>query len=139
MLIGEFEHSVDQKGRIIIPSRFREDLGEQFIITKGPDECLFIYSMEEWSRLEDAVKKLPMSKARSLQLYFFSSAALAESDKQGRTVLPQNLRKFAKLEKHVAVIGASNHAEVWDLNLWKERCARLTPDIIMSAMEEMDF
>lgn len=139
MLIGEFEHNIDQKGRIIIPSRFREDLGEQFVITKGPDECLFVYSLEEWERLERAVKELPMSKARSLQLYFFSSASLAESDKQGRTVLPQNLRQFAKLEKQVAVIGASNHVEIWDLNLWNKKCAKLTPDVIMTAMEEMGF
>ena len=73
MLIGEFEHNIDAKGRIIIPSRFRESLGEQFVITKGPDECLFVYSLDEWARLEQTIKELPMSKARSLQLYFFLS------------------------------------------------------------------
>ncbi|MBQ3379450.1 MAG: division/cell wall cluster transcriptional repressor MraZ [Clostridia bacterium] len=139
MLIGEFEHNIDQKGRIIIPARFREDLGEQFVITKGPDECLFIYSLHEWARLERQIKELPMSKSRSLQLYFFSSGSLSEADKQGRALVPQNLRRFAKLSKTVMVIGASNHVEIWDMEAWQKKCATLTPDMIMTAMEEMGF
>ncbi|MBR2742662.1 MAG: division/cell wall cluster transcriptional repressor MraZ [Clostridia bacterium] len=139
MLIGEFEHSVDQKGRVIIPARFREDLGDKFVITKGPDECLFIYSLHEWARLERQIKELPLSKSRSLQLYFFSSGNLCETDKQGRALVPQNLRRFAKLEKTVMVIGASNHVELWDSELWQEKCRSLTPDMIVAAMEEMGF
>jgi len=106
MLIGEYSYSVDVKGRLSFPVKLREDLGNNFIITKGlGDNCLFVYSMEEWQNVEQKIKGLPLSKARSLQRFFFASALEVEPDKQGRIVLPSNLREYAQLEKEVMVIG----------------------------------
>jgi MraZ protein len=88
MLIGEYQHNIDQKGRVIVPAKFREDLGELFYVTKGLDGCLFVLSPEEWTRLQDKIKSMPISKARGLQRFFFSGAAEVEPDKQGRILLP---------------------------------------------------
>ena len=139
MLIGEFEHNIDLKGRIIIPAKFREDLGASFIVTKGLDNCLFIYSKEEWSILEKNIRSLPMSKARDLQRFFFSGACEVEIDKQGRVLIPSNLRTYADLEKEVVVIGASNRAELWNKELWEKQCEELTAISIAEAMDEIGF
>lgn len=97
MFMGEFQHNIDQKGRIIIPSKFREGLGDRFVITRGLDQCLFAYPMEEWKRLEEKLKKLPLTKkdARAFTRFFFSGAVECEFDKQGRINIPQTLRKYA--------------------------------------------
>lgn len=139
MLIGEYAHSLDAKGRVNFPSRLREDLGERFILAKGLDGCLFVYSMEEWGRLEEKIKAMPMSKARTLQRFLFSGAVDVELDKQGRLVIPGNLRDYAKLTKDVMVIGASTRAEIWDKDQWLTSCESLTPDTIAEAMEELGF
>ncbi len=139
MLIGEYEHTLDVKGRMNFPAKFREDLGLHFIVTKGLDGCLFVYSFEEWKNLEDKIKSLPMSKARNLQRFLFAGAAEVEPDKQGRILLPQNLREYAGLEKEVMVIGASSRAEIWDKARWNSSCEELTSDMIAEAMEELGF
>lgn len=139
MLIGEYAHSLDGKGRLNFPARLREDLGDAFILTKGLDNCLFVYSLEEWKKLEERVAALPLSRARGLQRFLFAGAAQVEPDKQGRVLVPQNLREYAGLEKDVMVIGASNRAEIWDQQRWQDSVLQLTSDSIAEAMDELGF
>lgn len=139
MLIGTFEHNIDDKGRVFIPARFREDLGERFIVTQGLDGCLFVYSQIEWNVLEQKVRSLPLSKSRNLQRYFFASAAPVEPDKQGRILLPANLRSFASLTHDVMIIGSSNRVEIWDKQKWNELCRDITSQSVAEAMDELGF
>lgn len=139
MLIGEYQHNIDLKGRVIVPSKFREDLGACFYVTKGLDGCLFVLSEDEWHRLEDKVKAMPISKSRGLQRFFFSGACQVEPDKQGRILIPQQLRDHAGLKKDVAFIGTSSRAEIWDLDKWNEFNNALTEDSIAEAMDMLDL
>lgn len=118
MLIGQYEHSLDAKGRMNFPVKFREDLGEHFIVTKGVDACVAAYSFEEWQRLAEKVKRLPESKATVLKRFFFSGAVEVEPDKQGRIVLPAHLRGYASLDKDVVVAGVLDKVEIWDKAQW---------------------
>ena len=122
MFTGEFQHSLDAKGRVIMPARLREGLGERFIVTRGLDQCLFAYPMEEWTRLEQKMKQLPFTKGdyRAFARLFFSGAMEVEADKQGRILIPQNLRDHAGIEKEVMIIGVSDRVEVWSEQAWKE-------------------
>lgn len=139
MLIGEYNHSLDVKGRVNFPSKLREDLGERFILTKGLDGCLFVYSMPEWAILEEKIKSMPLSKARTFQRFLFASAIEVTVDKQGRIVIPSNLREYAGLDKDVVIIGASVRAEIWDQKKWEESCRQLTPEMIEETMDELGF
>lgn len=139
MLIGEYQHNIDQKGRVIVPAKFREDLGEVFYVTKGLDGCLFVLSPDEWTRLQDKIKAMPISKARGLQRFFFSGAAEVEPDKQGRVLLPQSLRDHANLSKDITFIGASSRAEIWNTQRWNEFNSNLTEDSIAEAMDLLEF
>lgn len=122
MFYGEYQHSLDAKGRVIIPSKFREGLGEKFILTKGLDSCLFIYSLDEWSNLEAKLKTLPFTDkdVRAFVRFFFAGATECEVDKQGRILIPQNLRQYASLDKDVYIIGVSTRVEVWDKVKWED-------------------
>jgi len=123
MFIGEYEHSIDAKNRVIIPSKFREGLGEKFVITKGLEQgCLLVFPMDEWKNFEDKLKSLPFGskEARTFSRYFFSSASECEIDKQGRTVITSNLKEYAKLEKDVVIIGVSSRVEIWSKEKWEE-------------------
>ena len=122
MFFGEYVHNIDDKGRLIIPSKFRESLSGEFVLTKGLDGCLFVFSMEEWENFEDKLKALPISdkNARAFTRFFFAGAADCELDRQGRVSVPASLRKYAKINKEVTVIGVSNRLEIWDSVLWKE-------------------
>lgn len=122
MFIGEYQHSIDAKGRIIIPSKFRDELGFKFILTRGLDNCLFIYSMDEWKKFEDKLSTLPMSskEARAFVRYFFSGAVECEIDKQGRLTIPQHLREHAKIEKELVTIGVLSRVEIWSKQEWKD-------------------
>lgn len=140
MLIGEYRHSLDSKGRVNFPAKLREDLGELFILSKGlGDECLFVYSQEEWGKLTDKLNRLPLSKARALQRFLFSGATQAQPDKQGRVLIPQNLREYAGLQKELVIVGASNRAEIWDEQRWERMCEEVTADMIAQTMDELDF
>ncbi len=139
MLIGEYEHTLDAKGRMIFPAKLREELGESFVLTRGLDGCLFVYSIVEWKLLEEKVRSLPMSKTRDLQRFLFASAVQVEPDKQGRILIPQNLRRHAGLQKDAVVIGASVRAEIWDREKWEALCENLTEDSIAQTMEELGF
>lgn len=136
---GEYKHSIDAKGRLAMPAKLREELGDRFTVTKGLDGCLAIYPEREWEGLEERIRALPMSKSRDLQRFFFSAAFDAEMDAQGRILLPANLRAFAGLSKETTIIGASNHAEIWDSEKWAEYNSGITDDRIMDAMEDLGF
>ncbi|WP_055107464.1 division/cell wall cluster transcriptional repressor MraZ [Paenibacillus ihumii] len=122
MFMGEFQHSIDDKGRIIIPAKFRDLLGASFVVTRGLDQCLFVYPMQEWAVLEQKLKALPLMKsdARAFTRFFFSGATECEWDKQGRVNLPGNLRQYAKLEKDCVVLGVSNRVEIWSRDTWEQ-------------------
>jgi len=125
MFMGEYQHSIDGKGRIIVPSRFREELGESFIATKGLEHCLFLYPQSEWSLLEQRMHDMPLNKAetRAFLRLFLSGATECEIDKQGRVLLPVGLRNFARLKHDVVVIGVGKRVEVWAAEEWQQFCA----------------
>lgn len=122
MLIGEYEHSLDAKGRLIMPAKLREDMGEKFILTTGLDGCLFGFSMSEWEKFEDKLKALPITNknARNFVRFFLSGATECELDKQGRFLIAGKLREVAKLDKDVTIIGAGTRIEIWDKAKWEE-------------------
>lgn len=137
MLMGEYEHTIDNKGRIILPAKLRDELGASFILTKGLDNCLFVYSQEEWAILENKLKQLPLAKpeARAFVRFFFAGAAELECDKQGRVLLPVNLREYAKLDKDAVVIGVSNRVEIWSKHLWTEYNEQVGPTVEQMAVD----
>lgn len=139
MLIGEYRHSLDPKGRVNFPAKLREDLGDSFIICKGLDNCLYVYRMGEWDKLVEKTAALPSSKARTIQRFFFASAACCEPDKQGRVLIPQTLRDYAGLTGEIAIIGVSTRAEIWDSARWDEANAALTSESVAETMEELGF
>ncbi len=122
MFIGEYEHSVDSKGRLIMPAKLREEIGEKFVVTKGLDGCLFAYSQKEWTAFEEKLKTLPLTSknARDFTRFFLSGAIECEIDKQGRFLISGNLREFANLEKEVVIIGVNTRSEIWSKTKWKE-------------------
>ena len=122
VLIGEYEHSLDSKGRMILPAKIREDLGEKFIITKGLDGCLFGFSETEWNNFEEKLKQLPLTNknARDFVRFFLSGAVEAETDKQGRFLIPANLREYAVLDKEAVVTGVGTRIEIWERDKWKK-------------------
>lgn len=117
MLIGEYHHNIDDKGRLTIPSKFREEIGEKFIVTRGLDGCLFAYSMEEWDKIVTKLNVLPFTKkdARTFTRFFLSGATVCEFDKQGRINIQNNLIDYAGLKKECAIIGVNDRLEIWDL------------------------
>lgn len=139
MLIGEYQHTIDAKNRVIVPAKFREDLGRLFYITKGLDGCLFVLSRKGWEQLQAKIDAMPLSKSRGLQRFFFAGAAEAEPDKQGRILIPQNLREYAELEKDVTFIGTSTRAEIWSTEKWNRMNEELTEASIVEVMDELEF
>lgn len=122
MFIGEYIHTLDTKGRLIIPASLRENLGSQFVATRGLDCCIFVYPKEEWSILEEKLKSLPLTRkeARIFTRFFFSGAIECDFDRQGRISIPFNLRNYAQLEKETVIIGVSNRVEIWSRSNWEE-------------------
>ncbi len=125
MFMGEYNHTVDAKGRLIVPSKFRELLGEEFVITKGLDGCLFMYSSEEWNSIEAKFREVSQfsKDARKFARFFFASAAVCEVDKQGRVLISAVLREFAGIEKEVVLAGVVNRIEIWSKDRWQETSA----------------
>ena len=119
---GEYSHSIDAKGRLIVPAKFRELLGDQFVVTKGFDGCLFVFAQEGWDQFEEKLQALPMDKpeARMLGRFFISGAIDAEVDKQGRILLPSNLLQHAKIEKEAIIAGVGNRVEIWSKAEWEK-------------------
>lgn len=122
MFIGEHNHTLDSKGRITMPSKFREDLGDEFVITKGLDSCLFVYTKDEWNIFEDKLKTLPLTNkdARAFVRFFFAGASECSLDKQNRVLIPPNLRTHSGLEKDAVIIGVSTRIEIWSKDKWNE-------------------
>ena len=120
MFLGEFQHSVDNKGRITVPARFREELGACFYATKGLDNCIFLYPSKEWQLIEEKLRSLPFTRAdvRSFARFFFSGATELEIDKQGRILLPPNLRDYAEIDKDLVIIGVGARVEIWSNSKW---------------------
>ena len=138
-LMGTFEHTLDAKGRMAFPNRLRELLGDTFVITIDPSGCLFVYSCEEWDIFTEKMKTLtgPAAKAAIRKLY--ANAVTAEADKQGRILIPQKLREYAKLEHDVTVIGNLNHAEIWDSALYAEQEAKFSDEELAAALDAIAF
>jgi len=122
MFMGEYHHTIDDKGRLIIPSKFRTELGESFVVTRGLENCLFVYSLVEWNKIVDKLKKLPFTKkdARNFTRFFLSGATITELDKQGRANIQTSLIDYASLEKDCVVIGVNDRLEIWSKEKWEE-------------------
>ena len=139
MLIGEYEHSLDAKGRVIMPAKLREDMGEKFILTKGLDGCLFGFSQTEWANFEEKLKTLPLTNknARNFVRFFLSGATECEMDKQGRFLVTSNLREYAEMDKEIVVIGVGNRIEMWNKERWLKHNSdeNISADEIAEKME----
>lgn len=120
MFIGEYRHSIDDKGRLIVPAKFRSLLGESFYITKGFDQCIFVYTEDEWNKFIEKLNNNPMKKkdARRIQRFFIASATECSLDKQGRILIPSHLRDYSELLKEAILIGVSNRVEIWSKENW---------------------
>ena len=141
MFMGEYNHTVDAKGRLIVPSKFREQLGDEFVVTKGLDGCLFVYENTEWKILEEKLKKLPLTNAnaRKINRFFLAGAALCEVDKQGRILLPAVLREFAGIEKDAVMVGVGNRIEIWSKESWISANVYDDMDEIAESMEGFEI
>ena len=119
MLIGEYNQNIDAKGRANVPAKFRDDLGESFVISKGLDNCVYIYPKEEWKRFEQELCSVQPTQRRMLHRFFFSGAEVCGIDSQGRVVIPPKIREYAGLSKEIVVIGVSDKVEIWDRGKWE--------------------
>lgn len=137
MFMGEYNHTIDVKGRVFVPSKFREQLGDTFVVTQGLDGCLFVYSNEEWERFVEGLKTLPGNKeARQLQRYFMAGAISCEVDKQGRILIPLKLRESAGLDKDVVFVGVLGKIEIWSKERWENNECYDNMDEIAEHMSE---
>jgi len=136
---GEYNHSVDAKGRVIMPAKFREILGDKFMITKGLDNCLLIYSTEEWENFYQKLSSLPMTNAnaRALVRMFLAGAVECEVDKQGRILLPAPLRTYAGIDKEATITGNGNKAEIWSTPAWESYIGSMNADVLATNMDAL--
>ena len=139
MFNGEYNHTIDTKGRLIIPSKFREILGDEFVVTKGMDGCLFVYANDDWKVFEQKLTSLPITNkdARKFARFFLAGAAPVEVDKQGRILLPAHLREFAELDKDVVLVGVGSRIEIWNKDKWEENNVDDDMDAIGASMESL--
>lgn len=139
MLIGEYSHSLDTKGRMNFPAKFREGLGGEFYITRWLDDCLVVFDAASLQAISEKLEAQSRVKSREIRRFLYASAVLAEPDKQGRILLPANLREHAHIEKDVVVIGAGSYAEIWGKDAWEKEMQRIKTGPIEEMMEEIDF
>ncbi len=139
MFMSEYNHTIDAKGRLIIPSKFREVLGEEFVVSKGMDGCLFVYANEDWNAFEQKLTSLPLinKEARQFARFFLAGAAQVELDKQGRILLPASLRQFAGLDKEVVLVGVGSRIEIWSKDKWEAVNEDENMDDITATMESL--
>ena len=138
-MTGTYEHSIDAKGRLFIPAKLREELGVSFHLAMGVDACLAIYPQETWNRFTEKFASLPMSQSKSMRA-LFANAARCELDAQGRIVIPQKLRDYAKLDKETVIIGVNDRAEIWSKQAWQEQeDEEMTPEKMSAVMAELGF
>ena len=140
LFVGEYSHNIDAKGRIIIPARFREQLGQHFMVTKGFEGCLFVYPMEVWEALAENLGKLPSNQksARYLQRIFISGASEAEPDKQGKVLICPPHREYAGLDKEVVIIGVGTRVEIWDAQRWMDYAGNEEEMSVEEAAESLE-
>lgn len=139
MFRGGFAHNIDEKGRVIVPQKFRLLLGEKFVITKGLDHCLWVFTDEEFRTLDEHLKAQPMldPNAVRLQRFFSGEAVDANTDSQGRVALPSNLREYAGIEKEVMIVGAGNRIEIWNRTAWDSLTGSLNDELIRASAREI--
>lgn len=138
-MYGQYRHTLDAKGRLFVPSKLRDELGASFYIAKAPDGCLAVYPEQEWQRVLDRFNELPMSKARSMRV-FFANVVKCEPDKQGRFLLPESFREYAGITQEAVFIGQAGRAEIWSAERYTaEEEQYLTPEALAAAMEELGF
>lgn len=139
MLMGSYPHTIDAKGRVIMPAKFREELGDVFYATKGTDESITVLSSEAWSELGKKICSLPSAQTKDLKRFWFSSAAELRPDAQGRVLLPQPLRDYAHLEKDVMIIGVGSRVEIWDLDRWNNYNSAISESQVLEVMNLYDI
>ena len=141
MLFGGFDHKIDKKGRVFIPSAFRDELGESFIICRGiyGKRCLCVYSAEQWKLLVEKIGTLPSTKSSAVKRFLYDGAFNVEFDTQGRILVPPTLREYAEFDSEVHIIGMDSNLEIWDCKLWKEENESNTLEQISAVMEELNF
>ena len=139
MLMGQYNHKVDTKGRAIVPAKFREELGEKFVITKGLDQCIFGFTESEWNILAEKIGSLSLTdkNVRKFVRFFLAGAATLETDKQGRVLIPAELRAYASLEKDIVWVGAGKRIEIWNPDKWAENTEYDDMDEIAEHMSEL--
>ncbi|MDE7353847.1 MAG: division/cell wall cluster transcriptional repressor MraZ [Acetatifactor sp.] len=139
MFMGRYNHTIDPKGRLSIPSKYREILGDEFVVSKGMDGCLFVYANDAWKAFEEKLASLPLinREARQFARFFLSGAQYVTVDKQGRILMPQDLREFAGLEKDVVLAGAGGRIEIWSLEKWNENTDQTDIDQISQGMIDL--
>ncbi|NLJ16539.1 MAG: division/cell wall cluster transcriptional repressor MraZ [Clostridiales bacterium] len=139
-MVGEYQHTLDAKGRMNFPAKLREELGESFVITKTiGSRCLRVYTMESWDNLVQAIKSKPSSKTAQIERFLFGGACTAEPDKQGRILIPSNLRGYANLTSEVVVVGLSDRAEIWDKAAWNELNSTFDDDELEELAMELEL
>ena len=139
MFLGEYEHALDAKNRIFIPAKYREELGETFVIAKSVDKCLTVYTMAEWEKLKAKLDSLPGTKSRQIKRFIYANASDVQSDSQGRVLISSALREYAGIEKNAVIIGVGSYLEIWSEEEWnREKDAEVSEDIA-HLMEELDF
>lgn len=138
-MFGKYRHTLDPKGRLFVPAKLKEELGEAFYVTVAPDRCLTVYTEAGWQEIVDRYNALPISVAKKIRI-LFANAAKCEPDKQGRFLLPAELRSYAGIKQDVTFIGQGGHAEIWATEAYSELEADdLNPEYVASAMEELGF
>ncbi len=139
MLLGEYNYNLDAKGRVFVPAKLREDLGENFVVAKSMDKCISVYSIEMWERYVAKLNAIPEMKARNIRRFVYSTATEASCDSQGRVVLPPSLREHAGLEKELVIIGAGDHAEIWNAEIWNAHMSEESLDDMVNILMEYGF
>ncbi len=141
MLFGGYQHTIDKKGRIFIPSKLRDSLGENFMLCRGisGQRCLCVYSSGEWDKLVARIDTLPSTKASTVKRFLYEGAFTVECDSQGRILIPNSLREYAMLESDAHIIGMSTNLEIWNTQLWEEEKQQYTPEAMAAIMEELNF
>lgn len=139
MLIGEYHCAMDDKGRLNFPAKFREEMGDEFIVTRWLDDCLVAFPAQEWDRISSLLAEKSIVKSRNLQRFLYAGASEAKPDKQGRILVPPPLREHANLEKDIVVAGVGRHVEIWSAAGWDKMAEQLDSQAMALAMEELDF
>ena len=141
MLFGGYQHNIDKKGRVFIPAKLRDELGEEFIVCRGISgkRCLCVYSLPEWEKFVEKLNNLPATKSSVAKRFLFANAFDVEFDAQGRILVPNNLREYARLDSNADILGVNNKVEIWNTDLWAEENENTTPESIANIMAELEF